>query len=158
MINEKLMDRQQRLEQFRQHLEEARKLQDDILKYGLNAAYLYVEDVDGDWLEKWGENEEEKTVVESVTFFLESNDWVAVRVRKQLKDKSLREIAAELEKCLSLPEEENRIFAVKNVLVGSDRGDCYRDSSDEHDDIDLLYLAEELLEKLADVVGEQDMS
>ncbi|MBD2567746.1 hypothetical protein [Anabaena lutea] len=64
MINQKLTDRQQRLEKFLQHLEAARQLQDDIMKYGLDAAYLYCDDVDGDWLETWGDDNEQ-IVIES---------------------------------------------------------------------------------------------
>lgn len=152
MIREVKNDRPSKFEEFLRHLEEARKLQDDILKYGLTAANLYCEDVDGDWLETWGDDEE-NTFVESVVNFLESNDSVAVKVRKQLKDKSLQEIATELENCLSFGEEE-RIFALKNVLVGSvTSGSIYRDVSDD-DEIDLLDLAEELLEKLTHICGE----
>jgi len=153
MIREVKNDRPSKFEEFLRHLEEARKLQDDILKYGLTAANLYCEDVDGDWLETWGDDEE-NTFVESVVNFLESNDSVAVKVRKQLKDKSLQEIATELENCLSFGEEEERIFALKNVLVGSvTSGSIYRDVSDD-DEIDLLDLAEELLEKLTHICGE----
>ncbi|PLZ91227.1 hypothetical protein CEN45_16315 [Fischerella thermalis CCMEE 5198] len=152
MVREIKNDRPSRFEKFLRHLGEARKLQDDILKYGLAAADLYCEDVDGDWLETWGD--EENTFLESVVSFLESDDLVAVRVRKQLKDKSLPEIATELEKCLSFGEEEERIFALKNVLVGSvTSGSIYRDVSDD-DEIDLLDLAEELLEKLTHICGE----
>ncbi|MBD2774893.1 hypothetical protein [Iningainema tapete] len=147
MVKEKQIEPQERLEKFIQHLQEARQLQRDWMTYGLDCVNLYVDDVDGDWVEKWGEDE--KTVLESVTSFLESGDWVAVKVRKHLKNKSLQEIAVDLEKCLSLSEEENRIFAVKNVLVSND-GD-YRDSTDK---IDLLDLAESLLEKLTDVLDE----
>lgn len=156
MVKERQMERQERLEKFIQHLEEVRQLQRDWMTYGLDCVDLYVEDVDGDWLEKWGEDEEEQqTIVESVTSFLESDAWVAVKVRKQLKNKSLEEIAGELEKCLSLPEEENRIFAVKNMLADSVTGsESLRDSNDENDEIDLLDLAESLLEKLADVLEE----
>jgi hypothetical protein len=154
MIREVKNDRPSKFEEFLRHLEEARKLQDDILKYGLAAADLYCEDVDGDWLETWGDDEE-NTFVESVVNFLESNDSVAVRVRKQLKDKSLPEIAAELENCLSFNAEEDRIFALKNVLVGSvTSSSSYRDVSNENDEIDLLDLAEELLEKLTEICGE----
>ncbi|RCJ17556.1 hypothetical protein A6S26_30930 [Nostoc sp. ATCC 43529] len=150
MVQEKQSDRQQRLDNFLQAVEAAQKLQDDIMKYGLEAAHLYCDDVDGDWLETWGEDEDEQqSFVELVTNFLQSDDLVAVKVRKQLKDKSLQEIAVELEKCLSLSEENDRIFAVTNVLAGSvgiaesNRGDI-----DEIDEIELLYLAEEVLEKL----------
>ncbi|WP_179198039.1 hypothetical protein [Nostoc sp. T09] len=50
MEREKQSDHQQRLDNFLQAVEAAQKLQDDIMKYGLEAAYLYCEDVDGDWL------------------------------------------------------------------------------------------------------------
>jgi hypothetical protein len=61
MVNQKLTERQQRLENFLQHIEAARQLEDDIMKYGLYAAYLYCDDVEGDWLDTWG-NEEEETI------------------------------------------------------------------------------------------------
>jgi hypothetical protein len=59
MVNQKLTERQQRLEHFLQHIEAARQLEDDIMKYGLDAAYLYCDDVEGDWLDTWGDEEEE---------------------------------------------------------------------------------------------------
>lgn len=153
MVQEKQSDRQQRLDNFLQAVEAAQKVQDDIMKYGLEAAHLYCDDVNGDWLEIWGEDEEDQqSFVELVTNFLQSDDLVAVRVRKQLEDKSLQKIAVELEQCLGLSEEGDWIFAVKNVLAGSvaiaesNRGI----SSDEIYEIELLDLAEELLEKLTD--------
>ncbi|MEL7244633.1 MAG: hypothetical protein AAGM40_20200, partial [Cyanobacteria bacterium J06573_2] len=78
------IDCQKRLDKFIESVEAAQKLQNDIVRYGLEAAYKYAEDVDGDWLEKWDEDETVQTnFVESVTTFLESDDWVAVSVRKQ---------------------------------------------------------------------------
>ena len=59
MINQEITERQKRLEQFLQHLESARQLEDDIMKYGLEAADLYFEDIDGDWLETWGDDDDE---------------------------------------------------------------------------------------------------
>jgi hypothetical protein len=50
---------QQRLENFLQHIEAVRQLEDDIIKYGLDAAYLYCDDVEGDWLETWGDDDKE---------------------------------------------------------------------------------------------------
>ncbi len=94
-------------------------------------------------------------VRKALTMLLESDDSVAVRVRERLGGKSVSDIAVELEKCLSLPEEDERIFAVKNVLAGSVMGGgSYRDSGDENDEIELLDLAEELLVKLAEIRGE----
>jgi hypothetical protein len=59
-----------------------------------------------------------------------------------------------LESCLSIPEEDDRILAVKNALAGSVRsGGTTRDASDENDEIELLDLAESLLEKLAEIMG-----
>jgi len=89
---------------------------------------------------------------ETLTAFLESDDSVARRVRERLGGRSLPEIAAELESCLSIPKEDDRILAVKNALAGSVRsGGTTRDASDENDEIELLDLAESLLEKLAEI-------
>ncbi|MEH1943582.1 MAG: hypothetical protein V7L01_25645 [Nostoc sp.] len=158
MVQEKQSDRQQRLDNFLQAVEAAQKVQDDIIKYGLEAAHLYCDDVDGDWLETWGEDEDgQQSFVELVTNFLQSDDLVAVRVRKQLKDKSLQKIAVELERCLSLSkEEEERIFGVKKVLVGSVTvAEINRGTSDKIDEIELLELAEELLDKLVEILSKQ---
>src|SRR5512136_3115832 len=59
MVTKRQTTSQERLEKALKSLGSARQLQRDLLTYGLDAAYLYVEDVDGDWLEKWGEDEEE---------------------------------------------------------------------------------------------------
>lgn len=59
MVTQGQTTSQERLEKALKSLENARKLQRDLLNYGLDAAYLYVEDVEGDWLEKWREDEEE---------------------------------------------------------------------------------------------------
>ncbi|MFN6537534.1 MAG: hypothetical protein RM021_014330 [Nostoc sp. EkiNYC01] len=57
-----------------------------------------------------------------------------------------------MEQCLSLSEEDNRIFAVTNVLAGGVVvAESHRGTSDDIDEIELLDLAEELLEKLADI-------
>ncbi|PHJ67988.1 XRE family transcriptional regulator [Nostoc linckia z18] len=83
---------------------------------------------------------------------LESDDAVAVKVRQRLGSRTIQEVAVDLEKCLSLSEEEDRIFAVKNVLAANVLcGESNRGTSDEIDEIELLDLAEELLEKLADI-------
>lgn len=50
----------ERLEKVWQSLQAAQKLQDDRLTFGIDHVNLYVEDVDGDWLERWGEEEEER--------------------------------------------------------------------------------------------------
>ncbi|MEH2117005.1 helix-turn-helix domain-containing protein [Nostoc sp.] len=83
---------------------------------------------------------------------LESDNSVAVKVRARLGSRTIQEIAAELEKYLSLSEEEDRLFSVKNVLAANVAvGESNRGTSDEIDEIELLDLAEELLEKLAEM-------
>jgi hypothetical protein len=156
MIKKVPTDRQKRLESFLQSVEVAQKLQDDILKYGLAAADLYCEDVDTDWLERWGEDDDENIPVGSFINFLSSNDNVALQVRRQLKDKSLQDIAAQLETCLSLTEEQERIFAVKSLLVDNiPSKDKNPELGDDFEDVDLLDLAEELVEKLGEITGEK---
>lgn len=89
-----------------------------------------------------------RSVVNSIIPFLESDDLVAVKVRKVLKDKPLSEIASQLEKCLKIAEED-RIFAVKDLLLSSMIGvESYRNVGNDNDEIALLDLAEELVEKL----------
>ena len=57
------------LEKLWQAFQAVQKLQEDRLAWGINHVSLYVENVDGDWLEKWGEEEEgeldEKLVINS---------------------------------------------------------------------------------------------
>lgn len=76
-------------------------------------------------------------------------------MRTQLQDKSLPEIATQLEKCLSASEQEDRIFAVKDLLTGCiENKKSFRldnlDNNNNH--IDLLDLAEELVEKLGEIL------
>jgi hypothetical protein len=150
MVKEMSIDCQKRLDKFIESVEAAQKLQNDIVRYGLEAAYLYAEDVDGDWLETWDEEEITQTnFVESVTSFLSSDDWVAVSVIKQLQGKSLQEIATQLEDCLRLSKGENRVFAIKTVLV--DSASCRENNRSfglETDAVDLLDLAEQLALRL----------
>jgi hypothetical protein len=155
MVNQKLTERQQRLENFLQHIEAARQLENDIMKHGLDAAYLYCDDVDGDWLETWGDDNDEPTYIELLTTFLESDDAVAVKVREKLQNKSVSEIIEGLEYCLSQLTENDRIFAAKDLLVGgvAVTGNNRSSSDEKIDEIELLDLAEDLLEKLTDILG-----
>jgi len=85
--------------------------------------------------------------------FLESNDPVAVRVREKLKNRSISEIAAQLN--AAYPQ----LFpdVVVDILVGSvATGETKRDSEDIADTIELLELAIELAKKLAKIWGEAE--
>ncbi len=134
------IDRQQRLEKFVQAVDAAQQLQDNILRYGINAAYLYYEDVDGDWLSKWGDSD---TPLELITSFLLSNDLIALNLRDMLHDKSIPEISNYLDNCMNISTEENRVFAVKDLLISS---------INNKSGIDLLNLAQQLVDKLEDII------
>jgi hypothetical protein len=91
---------------------------------------------------------------ETLTAFLESEDSVARRVRERLGGRSLSEIAAELKKCWNLPE-ENRSYAVMDIFVGGGVAveGMNRDSSNDNDGIELVELVDDLMEKLAEILG-----
>jgi hypothetical protein len=156
MVNKKPIEQQERLSKFFHAVEEAQKFQDDLLKYGLEAVHLYVEDVEGDWLERWGDDEPDLESVEAtagllsnlavdLTTFLKSDDAVAMRVRQQLGDKSISNVAMELEDYLSISDQNERLFAVRNLLVG---GENVGASADK-------FLAEDLLARLVEIFASQ---
>lgn len=154
MVNQQINDRQQRLENFLQSVEAARQLENDIMKHGLDAAYLYCDDVEGDWLDTWGDDNDEPSYIEKMTTFLESDDAVAVKVREKLQNKSVSEIIEGLEYCLSQLTKNQRIFAAKDLLVGgvAVAGSNRSSSNEGIDEIELLDLAEDLLEKLTEIL------
>jgi transcriptional regulator with XRE-family HTH domain len=100
---------------------------------------------------------EDDGVITALVKLLGSDDLVAVKVRERLGTRTTQEIAFELEKCLTLSEEEERIFAVKNILAGNVAcGESNRGTDNQIDEIELLDLAEELLEKLTDIFGKHN--
>ena len=136
--NQQETNSNQKVDKFTEALAAARQMQQDWLNYGLDFVHLYVEDVNANWLEKW---EEEQSILDSLKLFLVSDDDVAVRVREQLGKRSLFDIAVNLEELLSLPDGNDRLFAVKNLLADG-----------EQDETELLDLADNLLEKLTEIV------
>jgi transcriptional regulator with XRE-family HTH domain len=94
------------------------------------------------------------SVREILTVFLESEDSVAMRVRERLGGRAVPEMAAELEKCWNLPEEE-RSYAAMDIFVGSGvtAEGMNRDSSNDNDGIELVELVDDLMEKLAEILG-----
>jgi hypothetical protein len=149
--------------QFTEALATARNMQQDWLNYGLDFVHLYVEDAKGDWLETWGNDEIiDSSLLDAIKEYLVSDDDVAVRVRQRLEERvsnftgssytstlTLFDIAVNLEEYWRIPQVDKRLSAVKNLLVG-DRSN--RNLNPEIDDIELLHLADSLLEKLADIL------
>ena len=54
------LSNKERLEKVWQAFQAVQQLQEDRLAWGINHVNLYVENVDGDWLENWGEDEEDE--------------------------------------------------------------------------------------------------
>ncbi|MBH8572067.1 hypothetical protein I8752_03270 [Nostocaceae cyanobacterium CENA369] len=132
------------VDKFSETLATARKMQQDWLNYGLNFIHLYVEDVDGDWLETWEDGEIiGNSLLDSIKEFLVSDDRVALRVRQHLKERSLFDLAVNLEEYWRIYKADERLSAVRNLLASN--------VSREVDD-DFLDLADSLLAKLAEVL------
>ena len=144
MPNQRESNGNQQLDRFSEALATARNMQQDWLNYGIDFVHLYVDDVHGDWLERW----EKESVLDSLKEFLVSNDDVAVRVRQILGERSLFDIAVNLEECLSLSKENDKLYAVINVLAARENNYDAR----EIDDMELLNLANSLLSKLAEIL------
>ncbi|MBW4691952.1 MAG: hypothetical protein KME27_09300 [Lyngbya sp. HA4199-MV5] len=156
------------LPSFAEALAAANKMQQDWLEYGVNFVDRYVEDVDGDWLDQWGDDAptengsvlsdsvlsqrliDHNSFIQSVVTFLMSDDPVAIEARPFWEDRPLPEIAVYLERCLVLPEVD-RLYAVQNLLTGSDTNGSKRNFNNAIKQIDTLKLAKNMLEKLIQV-------
>ena len=147
----------------------AEQMQRDWLEYGSDFVHLYIEDADGDWLERWGEDEESSLnqpeqpgsilperrsmtpIAISVLKFLVSDDPVALEALPFWEDRPLPEIAAHLERCLTLPESD-RPYAVQDLIVSNGKSIGNTRGSDSYSKkANLLELAEKLLLKLAEM-------
>ncbi|MBE9126691.1 MULTISPECIES: hypothetical protein [unclassified Coleofasciculus] len=164
MVQEEQTDRQERLKKFIQAVEKAQILQNDLLTYGFDCIHRYVEDVEGDWLERWGEDEEapgsetldvqvltsDKTgvdisVLDFITAFLasdypaavwarESNHPLAVRVQQQMETEGLPQIIAHLQECLSITDKSDRLREATDVLAGKVMGGEINRESGDEED------------------------
>ncbi|PPJ63139.1 hypothetical protein [Cuspidothrix issatschenkoi] len=155
MVKEIQSKKTDKFTQYLEHLEAGRKLQEDWINHGIDCVDLYFEDIDSDWLETWGDDNDEPGYIEKITTFLESDDVVAVKVRERLQDKSLDEIIDALEYCLSQLTEKDRIFAAKDFLVGDVvvSGSSRASGNSDIDEVELLELAEDLMERLTEILG-----
>ncbi|WP_413172651.1 hypothetical protein [Anabaena azotica] len=139
MLNQQEMNSITQVDEFAEILAAARRMQQDWLEYGLNFVHLYVEDVDGDWLETWGNDEIlGNSLLDSIKEFLVSNDDVAVKIRYRLGDRPLFDLAINLEECLRISKEDEKLSAVRDIL----------DRHIHAGEIELLDLANSLLDKL----------
>ncbi len=131
---------------FSEALATARQMQQSWLTYGVDFVNFYVEDLDGDWLETWGNDEIlDNSRLDAIKEFLVSNDSVAVKVREDLGGRSLFDFAVNLEESWRISETDDRLSAVRNLLDSEG-------NSVDTDDVKLLDLANILLVKLAEIL------
>jgi len=130
---------------FAEALATARQMQQNWLTYGVDFVNFYVEDVDGDWLETWGNDEiVGNSQLDAIKEFLVSKDSVAVKVRQHLGERSLFDFAVNLEESWRISQINDRLSAVRNLLASEG-------NSIDTDDVRLLDLANILLGKLAEI-------
>jgi hypothetical protein len=137
MVNQQQTNNSAQLENLTEALAAARNMQQDWLNYGLNFVHIYVEDVEGDWLETWGDDEISNPLFDAIKDFLVSDDDVAIKIRKYVGDTSLFDLAVDLEECLRISRENEKISAVKDILA----------SDIDIDDLELLDLANNFVDK-----------
>lgn len=137
MVNQQQTNNSAQLENLTAALAAARNMQQDWLNYGLNFVHIYVEDVEGDWLETWGDDEISNPLFDAIKDFLVSDDDVAIKIRNYVGDTSLFDLAVDLEECLRISRENDKISAVKDVLV----------SNLDIDNLELLDLANKFVNK-----------
>ena len=157
------------LPSFAEALAAARQIQQDWLEHGVDFVDLYVEDVDGDWLEEWSEDEpaengsdsglpersiEQNLFIESVVTFLMSDDPVAIEARPFWENRPLPGIATHLERCLTLPERD-RPCAVQDLLTGntSINSTSRRSFNTDKKSINSLKIADSLIAELIKIQG-----
>lgn len=148
MLNQKEVNSNPQTDTFAEALAAARKMQQEWLNHGLDFVRHYVDDVDGDWLENWGSDENTSaSALDSIKEFLVSDDAVAVKIRQNLGERSLFELAVNLEESWSITEANFRRCSVQNLLIG---GRNNHETNSQIDDIELWDLADNLLAKLAE--------
>jgi len=137
MVNQQQINNSAQLENLTEALAAARNMQQDWLNYGLNFVHIYVEDVESDWLETWGDNEISNPLFDAIKDFLVSDDDVAMKIRKYVGEISLFDLAVDLEECLRISQDNDKISAVKDVLA----------NDIDIDDLELLDLAHHFVDK-----------
>ncbi len=146
MANKRETHCNNQVDTFAEALATARQMQQNWLTYGVDFVNFYVEDVDGDWLETWANDEISGNYrLDAIKEFLVSNDSVAVKVRQHLGERSLFDFAVNLEESWRISESNDRLCAIRNLLAGEG-------NSVDTDSIRFLDLANILLVKLAEIL------
>lgn len=134
-------------EEFAQALAKARRMQHDWLTYGVDFVNLYVEDADSNWWETWGNDEIlGNKSLDAIKEFLISYDDVAVRIRQHLGQRSLFDVAINLEECWRIADVNDRLLIVRNLLAGDN-------TNIDLNNQELLDLADSLLAKMSEIIS-----
>lgn len=165
------------LSAFSEALEKSRKMQQDWLLHGLDFVNLYIQDIEGDWLERWDDEisiessvvlEAKQTfidvsVIEFIDAFLasdypaaiwarESDHPLARGVQRQRQIIGLAQIISRLTDCLNIQNELERLKEARIILAGEVTIEKRSGNlGDEEDEFKLFDLAKSLLEKLSEL-------
>jgi hypothetical protein len=86
--------------------------------------------------------------------FLTENDEVAIKVREKLQETSLIDIIVKLERIYRLENKDDQPYLIKDMLTNTNLMTAKeRETSIDEDDFEILELAEELLDKLKEMWG-----
>lgn len=138
MVNQQQTNNSTQLQDLTEALTAARRMQQDWLNYGLNFVHIYVEDVESDWLETWGDDEISNPLFDAIKDFLISDDEIALKIRQYFPETLLFDLAVDLEECLRITRDNDKASAVKNLLA----------NDIDLDDLELLDLVNSFLDKL----------
>jgi Protein of unknown function (DUF1822) len=116
MVIERTNYNQDKVSKVLAAVEKAQKLQDDRIKFGLDHVNLYVEDVEGDWLETWDDDEESSSSVETNAVQVEKNGQTIVQLRQWFQQTYETGWQA-TEEVFSTKELKSVLFSFRNVEV-----------------------------------------
>jgi hypothetical protein len=149
MLNQQETNSSTQVDKFTEALTKARRMQRDWLQYGLNFVHIYVDDVEGDWLENWGNDDEIlcDPHLDAIKEFLVSNDHTAREIRDYLNQRNIEEdiqvtlfdLAVDLAECSRINPENAKLSAIISLLTSL---------SNHVNDAEVLNLADDIVRKL----------
>lgn len=114
MVTERQNYNQDQLSKVLQAVEKAQKLQDDRIKFGLDHVNLYVEDVEGDWLQTWDDDEDSDLVEANVQ--IDKNGQTIVKLGQWFQQVFEPDWQA-VEEVLGIKEPDSVLFSFRNFKV-----------------------------------------
>ncbi len=152
MVTAQKANLEQQKQKIADALADAQKMQEDWLKYGLDFVDLYVENIDSDWLENWGNDEVSKPCLLKQFF---NQNCQSVKKIKNLLGNKLDQFINDCEVYLNLADQDEQLeqilLGLRNCLGLNNsvllvRGNNNNNNNYNFDEVELLELVEKLLE------------